>query len=125
MIFQLFRYPSLNEALGMAAAVIPAGITIAMQCLTVKQYTAFFKNFADRVFAKIANYCIFSARCFPSCFLMRFCVHPIPCFPPAAFMACKVGVEVTNEVIYVWEYQIYLGPRRPTQMSGFGLSFPA
>ncbi|THV44266.1 hypothetical protein BGAL_0686g00050 [Botrytis galanthina] len=30
VIFQLFRYPSLNEALGMAAAVIPAGVTIAM-----------------------------------------------------------------------------------------------
>ncbi|KAF7882590.1 uncharacterized protein EAF02_005953 [Botrytis sinoallii] len=30
VIFQLFQYPSLNEALGMAAAVIPAGVTIAM-----------------------------------------------------------------------------------------------
>ncbi|KAF7932620.1 uncharacterized protein EAE98_003919 [Botrytis deweyae] len=30
VIFQLFRYPSLNEALGMAAAVIPAGVTIAL-----------------------------------------------------------------------------------------------
>ncbi|TGO27992.1 hypothetical protein BPAE_0034g00720 [Botrytis paeoniae] len=30
IVFQLFRYPSLNEALSMAAAVIPAGITIAL-----------------------------------------------------------------------------------------------
>ncbi|KAF5869697.1 uncharacterized protein Bfra_010895 [Botrytis fragariae] len=30
VVFQLFRYPSLSEALGMAAAVIPAGVTIAL-----------------------------------------------------------------------------------------------
>lgn len=30
IIFQLFRYPSLNEALAMAAAATPGGVTIAL-----------------------------------------------------------------------------------------------